>query len=404
MKLLALGLSVCLAALACRTPDYGRALPPGSPALLPLRKGEKRPSVASQWRQRSEILPALERSIEWTKKESSKQFFPLEGIEQSAALASLERFRELLLESQSGRDFQTRFDREFAVYKSAGWNGRGGGVLFTGYYTPILPGSETASAGYKQPLYGLPPDLAKGPRGEILGRRTQNGSLEAYPDRKAIEAGGLLRNKNLELVWLESALDAFITHVNGSAFIKTEDGELLRFGYAGKNGRPYTSLGKELVKDKRLRADEVSLQSIREWAQAHPDEIDRYLDRNESYVFFTPIDGNPHGSLNVPVEAGRSLATDKTLFPRGALVFVDTKLPTGLAPGKGPKTVRYRRLLLDQDTGGAIRTAGRADIYMGIGPEAERVAGRTRSPGQMYYFFLKSTLPSWERYKRGKSK
>ena len=370
---------------------------------MPLAKDDKRPSIGAQWRQRSEILPALERSIEWTKKDSSKQFFPMEGIEHGAALASLERFRQLLIESQSGREFQKRFDQEFAVYKSAGWNGRGGGVLFTGYYTPILPGSETASESYKQPLYGLPPDLAKGPRGEILGRRTQSGSIETYPDRKAIEAGGLLHNKNLELVWLESALDAFITHVNGSAFIKTEDGELLRFGYAGKNGRPYTSLGKELVKDKRLRADEVSLQSIREWAKAHPDEIDKYLDRNESYVFFTPIEGNPHGSLNVPVEAGRSLATDKTLFPRGALVFVDTKLPTGLPPGKGPKTVRYRRLLLDQDTGGAIRTAGRADIYMGIGPEAERVAGRTRSPGQMYYFFLKSTLPAWERAKRKKS-
>ncbi len=400
MKVCTTVLSSLLALASCRSPDYGRALPPGTPALIPLGKHDKRPALGLQWRQRSEILPALDRSIEWTRKDSSKQFFPVEGIDHAAALASLERFRALLIEAQSAKEFQQRFEREFAVYKSAGWNGRGGGVLFTGYYTPILPGAETETTEYAHPLYALPPDLAKGPRGEILGRRSAEGALEPYPERHAIEAGGLLENKSLELVWLKSSLDAFITHVNGSAFIKTDDGELLRFGYAGKNGRPYTSLGKELVKDKRLRADEVSLQAIRDWAVEHPDLIDSYLDRNESYVFFTPIDGNPHGSLNVPVEAGRSLATDKSLFPRGALVYVDVRLPTGMPPGQGPGTSRYRRLLLDQDTGGAIRTAGRADIYMGIGPEAERVAGRTRSPGQMYYFFLKSTLPAHERYKR----
>jgi membrane-bound lytic murein transglycosylase A len=385
MKLPSLGLIALLALSACRSPDYGRPLPEGWPALLPLSKGEKRPSFHSQWRQRSEILPALEHSIEWMRRPSSRECFPTQSVDHDLALQSLVHFRSLLRQARSGREFDQWVKRDFDVFKSAGWNGKGGGVLFTGYYTPIFPGSEEPAGEYRYPLYGLPEDLAKGPKGEILGRKTAEGGLEPYPERHAIEASGLLKGKNLELAWLRNPLDVFIAHVNGSAFLETEDGQMLRFGYAGKNGRAYTSLGKELVKDKRLRADEVSLQAIRDWAAAHPDEIEAYLDRNESYVFFTPIEGNPHGSLNVPVVAGRSIATDKSLFPRGGLVFVDTKLPV---PGKGKEKTRYRRLMLDQDTGGAIRTAGRADLYMGIGPEAERVAGATRSPGQMYYLFL----------------
>ena len=174
-----------------------------------------------------------------------------------------------------------------------------------------------------------------------------------------------------------------MAHVNGSAFVRLPDGSMLRLGYAGKNGREYTSLGQELVQDGQLGQDEVSLPAIRDWARTHPEQLDEYLGRNESYVFFTPIDGNPRGSLNVEVTAGRTLATDKTLFPRGALTFVDTQLPDD-----GGRSARYKRFLLDQDTGGAIRTAGRGDIYLGVGDEAGRLAGRTKSEGQLYYLFL----------------
>src|SRR5262249_51702604 len=158
------------------------------------------------------------------------------------------------------------------------------------------------------PLYALPPDLVKGPEGEIRGRQTESG-IEPYPTRRAIEAGALLANKGLELAWLKDPLDAYIAHVNGSAFIRLENGELYRLGYAGKTGQRYTSLGEELVRARKLKKDEVSLASIRRWARENPGEVESYLARNDSYVFFTPIDGNPHGSLNVPVTAGRSLAT-----------------------------------------------------------------------------------------------
>jgi membrane-bound lytic murein transglycosylase A len=368
----------------CRTtPDYTRPLPDGWPALLPLEPGEPRPELGQEWYAREDLLPALERSIEWTRRPHARQFFPIEGISHERALASLERFKEILLDSEGPADFEQHLEREFTIYKSAGWDGRGGGVLFTGYFTPILEGSTTADAGHRWPLYALPPDLAKGPQGEILGRRLPDGSLEPYPTRRAIEAGALLQGQGLELVWLADPLDAFIAHVNGSAFVRVADGSILRLGYAGKNGQEYTSLGQELVADGKLSADEVSLPGIRAWAADHPDELDEYLRRNDSYVFFTPIDGNPRGSLNVEVSAGRSLATDKSIFPRGALVFVDTRLPAG-----GGREVPYERFLLDQDTGGAIRTAGRGDIYLGVGDEAGQLAGRTKAEGQLYYLFL----------------
>jgi membrane-bound lytic murein transglycosylase A len=124
---------------------------------------------------------------------------------------------------------------------------------------------------------------------------------------------------------------------------------------------------------------------MRQWAAEHPREVPKYLARNARYVFFTEIAGNPRGSLNVEVTAERSLATDKSLFPRGAVVFVDTRIGNTRSIGK-----RFNQFMLDQDTGGAIRTAGRADIYLGKGPAAERLAGTTQAEGQLYYLFLKS--------------
>jgi membrane-bound lytic murein transglycosylase A len=370
---------------ACKTaatqPDYGRALPDGAPALLPLGPDDRCPDFAPQWHQRDEILPALDQSIAWARKSSSKQFFPKEGITIERLQQSLERFRAALVGSSSADEFARRIQSEFVVMKSAGWDGRGGGVLYTAYCTPILDGRLERDATYRYPLYAQPEDLVKEPDGAIRGRRTPSGSIEPYPTRRAIEASGLLADKRLELAWLKDPLDAYIAHVNGSAFIELPDGQMLRLGYAGKNGRDYSSLGRALVEDKKLGEDEVSLASIRRWANEHPDEIERYLHRNESYVFFTPIDGNPRGSLNVPVEAGRSLATDKTLFPRGSLVYVDTR-----SSGRG--SFAMHQFLFDQDTGGAIRTAGRADIYLGIGPEAEQIAGTTKTEGQLYYLFL----------------
>lgn len=379
-----LALAATLAVLsACKSaqPDYSKELPEGAPALLPLGPDEKRPDFHADYAQRDEILPALDHSIEWTKKKTSARWFPIEGVSSARALASLERFREILTTSKSADEFDTRLGEEFTVYKSAGWDGLGGGVLFTAYCTPILRGSTAASAEYRYPLYALPPDLVKGPEGEILGQKVGN-ATQPYPTRRVIEASAMLAKRNLELAWLADPVDAYIAHVNGSAFIRLPDGEMLRLGYAGKNGREYASLGKALVDAKELPKDGVNLAAIRAWAKANPGKVQEFLNKNDSYVFFQGIAGNPHGSLNVPVTGNRSVATDKRLFPRGAITWAHGRVGTEFGAELG-------RFLFDQDTGGAIRTAGRADVYVGVGDEAEKIAGATRQEGQLYYLFLK---------------
>ncbi len=387
MKLAPVSLALALAACATYPPvrvaepvDYGRPLPAGAEALIKLGPGDRAPDMRSTWFEREEITPALERSASFTRSKHAAQFFPIAGITHARAIASLERFGELLDECGSADEFERRFAAEFDVYKSAGWNGTGGGVLFTAYCTPLLPGSLSPTPEYSHPLHALPPDLVKSDNGTILGQETPSG-IRPYPTRDVILRDAAY--EPLELVWLKDPLDAYIAHVNGSAFVELPSGKIARFGYAGKNGRPYTSLGKALIKAGQVPAEEMSLAAIRRWGKQNPKSVPGFLAKNQSYVFFTPIEGNPRGSLNVEVTAMRSLATDKSLFPRGALCFVEAELPTPAGP-----SAPFRQLMLDQDTGGAIRTAGRADIYLGVGPRAERLSGATRSPGQLYYFFL----------------
>ena len=389
-RLLALLLGTSLLAAACKTiePDYGRSLPPGWPALIEVTDVTEWPNLSSDWRHREELLPALDRSIEWFGKESSKQFFPMEGVTHERAFASLTRFRELLTESLSAYSFRWSVENEFQLMKSAGWDGHGGGVLFTAYCTPIFDGSLTQSEEYSYPLYGTPSDLVKGEAGKILGRVTEAGLMEAYPTRQAIEAGGLLDGHDLELVWLTSSMDAFIAHVNGSAFVRLPGGDMARFGYGANNGHEYTSLGRELVAAGELDEERVSLPAIREWARENPGRVMEFLQRNDRYVFFGEIEGNPHGSLGFEVTAYRTLATDKSIFPRGGVTYVDT--PLGRA--KLASGVEVHHVMLDQDTGGGIRTAGRADLYLGVGDDAEALAGNTLVEGQLYYLFLREEV------------
>ncbi|MCE9593039.1 MAG: MltA domain-containing protein [Planctomycetes bacterium] len=374
---------VALVSAACKSvPDYSRPLPPGAPALIELKAGERRPDFAGEFARREEILPALDRSIAWTRSKHAAQFFPKEGITLDRAIASLERFREVLKSAATTEEFKAIVDEEFTIYKSAGWDAKGGGVLYTAYCTPILKGSRTKEPGYGHPLYSLPPDLVKAKDGEILGRKLADGSLEPYPTRAAIEANHVLEGQSLELCWLADPLDAYIAHVNGSAIVELPDGEELRLGYSASNGKDYSSLGQALVKDGEIKADRVSLASLRTWGKQNPEKLSRYLARNERFVFFTPIEGNPRGCLNFEVTPRRSIATDKELFPRAAMCFIEAKPDQKQHLGS---------FALDQDRGGAIRTAGRADIYLGIGPEVEHEAGETRTEGQLYYFFLTPT-------------
>lgn len=361
-------------------PDHGRALPDGAPALLPWQQW---PDLTEAWQQRQQVLAALQNSLGWMDKPSAQRRFPIAGIDHARARASLERLELLLQNSPSAAAFTDSMRKEFDLFISAGWNGAGGGVLFTGYCTPVLEGSLTRDSNHRFPLYGLPDDLVKSPEGEVLGRKTATG-LTPYPSRREIETRNLLAGR--ELVWLRTPLDAYLAHVNGSAYIKLPDGKKLLLGYAGQNGHEYTSLRQALIAQGTIDKNAPGLSALRAWSAATPEaKVQDALRKNARFVFFLPSQGAPTGSLGLPVSAGRSLATDKRLFPPGAAVLVQAALPDGV----GGRARSQVRLMLDQDTGGAIRTAGRADVYVGSGLAAERSSGELVVEGQLYYFFLK---------------
>ena len=361
-------------------PDYSRPLPPGASALRLITDPARMPNLAPTARQLADpaFQQALDRSLQWYGIPSTQDLFPVAGISHVHAQASAYALKQI---AQSG-DPLGQLQREFDVYESVGYDGSGI-VFFTGYYSPVFKASRTRSPGFGFPLYKKPDNLTTDPRtGQVLGR---------YPTRAELEASNRL--DGTELVYLPSRLDAYIIQVNGSAKLEMTDGSTMYVGFAATNGHEYTSIGRELVKDGKINPDRLSLPTLRAYFQAHPDELDTYIRRNDRFVFFREYDGSewPAGSLGFKVTARHTLATDKSIFPRGCAVLVTTdRGPTG---GWALPT---SQLMLDQDTGGAIRAPGRGDIYFGIGPAAESNAGRQAAEGRMYYLLLKrDRVQSW---------
>jgi membrane-bound lytic murein transglycosylase A len=200
-----------------------------------------------------------------------------------------------------------------------------------------------------------------------------------------IEDSGMLAGS--ELVWLSDPFEAYIAHVQGSAKIRLPDGELVTVGYAASSGHDYQSIADVLVEERKIARDRMSLAAMIDYFKLHPDQVGRYVQRNPRYVFFRLSEGPPHGSLNEPVTPWRTIATDKSIFPRAAMAFISTTLPRD----QGGRIVKqpYDGFVLDQDTGGAIRAPGRCDIYMGQGDRAGQLAGQTYQEGRLYYLFLK---------------
>ena len=229
-------------------------------------------------------------------------------------------------------------------------------ALLTGYYEPEIDGSAQTDARFRFPLYRLPPGLAE---------------RAPWFSRSEIETGDLLAGQ--ELVWLDSPLEAFLAQVQGSVRVRLTDGRALRLGYAGKNGHPYTSIGKELIRRGALREDNASVAAIRAWAAENPSLLPDLLRVNASFVFFRPLDlpaaSGPLGTLQRPVTALRSIAVDPDHVPLGAPVWIEWQ-------GRS-------RLMVAQDTGSAIRGAGRGDIFFGTGVQAGAEAGALKTTGQM---------------------
>ena len=366
--------------------------PTDGPALVRLGPDDPVPDVGAAFDRRTFYLErSVDESIGWFQKPSSRQWFPFrnQGTSEQVctheqAAASVVAFRELLRTSTSAADFRSRFLELFEVWQSVGYN-QDRDVLFTGYFSPTFNASRSPDARFRHPLYRRPADLVTDPAsGQPLGRRMADGSLARWPGRAEIESSGMLAGT--ELVYLENPLDVYVVQVNGSAKLIMPDESVMYVGYAGKTDGKYVGLGKSMLEEGLIPRSQLSLSSIRRYYRTDPAKVDELIDRNDSYVFFQEYEKGswPAGSLGVRVNEDASIATDKTIFPRGGLVMVDTRANTftrGL--------VEYKNFMLDQDTGGAIRAAGRADLYMGTGAAAELLAGGQYADGKMYYFFLK---------------
>ncbi|MEE2971590.1 MAG: MltA domain-containing protein [Planctomycetota bacterium] len=386
---LGLALSVALLGACSSTPekpDYERELLPGRVALEPVRAGGE-PDLEAAWYRRDDGLrAAVDQSLSWFAAPSSRQWWPYEtsnrSISHEDARRSVARFGELLDQSRTAADFRRSVLDEFQIYRSVGWNGEGV-VLYTGYYTPEFQASPVRTARFTAPLFRRPADLVTDPEtGRPIGRRLPDGRIVQCPTRREIEESGLYDGN--ELVWVETPLDAYVVQVNGSAKLTMPDGTVEFIGYDGKTDLPYTGLGTTLF-DRGL-IERKDLSAIYDLYRRDPAAVDEAMMANENFVFFRPYDGSawPSGSLGRKVNTLATLATDKAVYPRGCVLYVDTE---GIEVSGSTRPIR--RFMLDQDTGGAIRAPGRADIYMGEGAEAETLAGGQYAEGELFYLFLR---------------
>ena len=364
---------------------YDRPLPPGQFALRKIADPREIPDFTTACHDLANLQKAIDHSLSYLHKPSSQTFYPSGQITHGQALESVQAFADMLDSGLSGSQLNNEIRMKFDVYTSIGCDDRST-VLFTGYYTPIFDGSLEHTSQFNYPLYEQPDDLVKAPNGDILGRRDPGGQISRYPDRAAIEDSGMLEGK--ELVYLADPFETYIAHVQGSAKVRLPDGSVTTVGYAANNGHEYRSVAQELVKDGKISGDEISLAAMIDYFTRFKEQVRTYVRRNPRFVFFRKEGGPPVGCLNEPVTALRSIATDKSIFPRASLAFISTTLPQAV----GGATVKqvYMGFALDQDAGGAIRAPGRCDVYMGQGETAGKLAGQTYQEGRLYYLFLKS--------------
>ena len=330
---------------------------------------------------RQALLKSIDNSLGYLASPGAAQAYQryqVPGITRDRVRRSLVRFRQLIVSSRSPAELQVAVNREFAFYKSVGKDNQGT-VLFTGYFEPIYAASRTQTPEYRYPLYRLPADFDRW--------------KTPHPTRAQLEGEDGLGTKSplrgRELVWLRDRLEAFLVQVQGSARLKLPDGKLMSVGFAGKTNYPYVSLGRELIKDGKLPQEGLTLPVLIDYFRTNPAQLSQYIPRNQSFVFFKETYGAPAmGSIGVPVTAERSIATDKSLMPPGALALINAPIPYPNAAGQLESRM-VSRYVLDQDTGSAIKGAGRVDIFMGTGQQASDRAGLINGSGELYYLLLK---------------
>ncbi len=333
----------------------------------------------------SEAIPALQRSCNVLMQKPPEASLGIAGKASDwqpacTALASL----------PSDDDIATRafFESMFEPYAASGPNGDEG--LFTGYYEAELHGSWKRSKRYWVPLYAKPRDLVsvdlgdfeKEWKGKHIEGKVVQGKLKPYDDRAAIEKNSLNHRAHV-LLWVDDPVDAFFLAVQGSGRVIMKNGNAVHVGYDAPNGRSYVAIGRVMAETGEIPKP-VTMQKIRAWLSEHPGQAQAIMDKNPSYVFFRIIKGDgPTGAEAVPLTPRRSLAVDPAFVPLGTPLWLDTSDGTGTP---------LQKLMIAQDTGGAIKSAVRGDFFWGFGPDAEAQAGAMQSQGRYYILLPKSLI------------
>lgn len=361
----------------------------------------------------TQLAQALESNIRvLNQKPNQTLTFGGQKIVSSRYAQALSTLLDALKADTSGASFQQTLKRDFDIYEVYG-NAKWGEVFITSYFEPVIEGARRPGGRFTQPVYGVPKDIIEvdlasfagmrsdladaGARKILRGRLVPNGDgrltrVVAYPDRAGIEANGPL--KDATILAYTDPVDSFFLEIQGSGVIKFSDGHELKLGYAGQNGYPYVPIGKYLLD--RIPKDQLSQGAIEAHLRSLTESERReLLNKNPSYVFFKPLKTAGITKLGTEVVPGRTIATDSSLFPKGALAFLEfpkPKFPSAQdrTPASWENTSRF---VLDQDTGGAIRGPGRVDLFWGRGPEAKQSAGVMRSSGKLFYFVPKPVKP-----------
>lgn len=322
--------------------------------------------------------------------------FGADAVTADLMVRSLTHFGDFLQTAPSSAQLNDFVRNNYRVYRSVGAP-PDEAVLFTGYYEPLLKGSRTRTAAYDVPVFGRPSDLVTVDlerfsdrfKGETISGRLQKSRLVPYFERREITDPAVFNQRAEVIAWVGHPLDLFFLQVQGSGQILLPDGSRLRVHYHASNGHPYRSIGRYLIDSGKIPREEMSMQRIRTYLDANPHEIEPVLNHNPSFVFFKIEENGPLGSLNVPLTPGRSIALDRRIFPQAALCFIQCEKPLVDALGRINQWAPFSRFVLNQDTGGAIRGPGRADLFWGNGSVAEISAGHLKHDGNLFFLVLR---------------
>lgn len=328
---------------------------------------------------------------------ADREFFFGKDIFSAAHLiASHERFLIFLSKNPSREELNRFIASSYLVYQSVGSN-RKRDVLFTGYYEPTVLGNLVPTEEFRFPAYATPSDLiaidlslfSERFSGEKIVGRYDGNTVVPYYERKEITELESFSETSETIAWLKDPVDLFFLQIQGSGRILLPDGDQINIHYHTTNGHPYRSIGKLLIDEGKIAREDMSMQKIRSYLHENPHEMDRILNHNPSYVFFKLEEEGPIGYLGVPLTAERSIALDRRIFPPAALVYIETSRPVLDQEGQIETWEAFKGFVLNQDTGGAIRGPGRADLFWGNSPYAELAAGHMQHAGAIYFLVLK---------------